>query len=306
MIYSLVHPGSGLGNQLHRIIAGKVLALDKGYEYSVIGRENFKGKSFMNLDMGRINDLTHTIQEGTGKILLDIPYRPQCPNVWEEETNYYNPEFSFIEDDTIIDGDFQDERYFGHRLREIDEWLSVEPLEVPDDVCVIGFRGGEYALYPDLFLPMKYWMNGVEKMKEINPDMKFRVVTDDPELAKTLFPFEVTHEIGHDWRSIRFAKYSIIPNSSFYILPRLLRHRKKSTQEVLDKIHDVAKWAKEWKGEGWEEKLLSKDWVEVQLGPIIKQDYPNDPVTIAPVYWSGHNKKEWNQPQNYYRPFLYI
>jgi hypothetical protein len=49
------------------------------------------------------------------------------------------------------------------------------------------------------------------------------VVTDDVEEAKRMFPdFPVSHEIGHDWRSIRFAKYLILSNSSFGILPALI------------------------------------------------------------------------------------
>ena len=53
--------------------------------------------------------------------------------------------------------------------------------------------------------------------------MKFEVHTDDPELAKQFFPNDkIIHDIDINWRSMRYAKYAIISNSSFYILPRLL------------------------------------------------------------------------------------
>ena len=210
MIAGIFHQGSGLGNQLHRYVATRVLALDKGYEWGMIYRpdgsgkeEGFKGKFF--LEQPKI------IEDSVGDF------------IWKEETNYYNPEFNFIEDSTNIDGEFQDPRYFEHRLKEIDEWLKVEPIDIPDDVCVIGFRGGEYSIFPDLFLTIDYWNEAIEKMIAINPNMKFEVHTDDPATAQLFFPnYKITHDIGINWRSMRYAKYAIIANSSFYILPRLL------------------------------------------------------------------------------------
>lgn len=221
MIYSLIHPGSGLGNQLFRIIAGRVLALDKGYEYSPIGTGYFKGKSFMCSDLVERSEpkLMVSIEKG-GKIQV----RESIP-LWEEKTNYYNPEFNFIEDNTIIDGEFQSIQYFGHRLNEINKWLKTEPLSCDESLCVIGFRGGEFYAFPELGLPKEYFDEGIRTMKEVNPNMKFEVHTDDPVLATQFFPdYKVIHDIGINWRTMRYAKYAIIANSSFFIFPRLLRH----------------------------------------------------------------------------------
>ena len=72
-------------------------------------------------------------------------------------------------------------------------------------------------------LTEEYWNEGMSRMLKINPNMKFEVHTDDEVLAKELFPgFKVIHDIGINWRSMRYAKYAIIANSSFYILPRWL------------------------------------------------------------------------------------
>lgn len=221
MISGIFHSGSGLGNQLHRYVAARVLALDKGYGFSMVAPLNFKGTSFMNLNMGAyigFRGFPYHTEAGTGKVIPEINWP-----LWEEKTNYYNPEFNFIADNTIIDGEFQDSRYFEHRMDEVDEWLKVEPIEVPEDVCVIGFRGGEFYMFPELGLPRSYFEEGIERMKAINPDMKFEVHTDDTVLAQKFFPdFKVIHDIGINWRSVRYAKYAIIANSSFYILPRLL------------------------------------------------------------------------------------
>lgn len=135
----------------------------------------------------------------------------------------YDPEFNFIEDNTIIDGEFQDERYFEHRLPKIREWLKVEPLDVPDNVCVINFRGGEYLTVPDLFLLPDYWNEAISIMREKNPHILFEVHTDDTKLAQDFFPqFKVFHDMELNWRAIRYAKHLILSNSSFAILPALL------------------------------------------------------------------------------------
>ena len=229
MIAGIFHEGSGLGNQLHRYVATRVLTLDKGYSFGMVAPGNFKGASFINIDMGgdlekgfNNIELVTEVERGTGRVIT----HPTVP-LWQEKTNYYNPEFNFIEDNTIIDGEFQDERYFSHRMNEVAEWLKTECVEPLDDLCVIGFRGGEYYLFPELGLPKSYFEEGIERMKKINPKMKFEVHTDDPKLARQFFPeYPIVQSVEHNWQAVRYAKYAIIANSSFYILPRLLRHHK--------------------------------------------------------------------------------
>lgn len=220
MIAGIFHPGSGLGNMLHRYVATRVLAEEKGYEWGMINPDGFKGSSFMNLDMGKEMTLPYHIESPSGKVLIDSEH---C--LWEEWDKYcYDPDINFVEDNTIIDGSFEDERYFEHRLLNISGWLKTEHLEIPRDVCVIGFRGGEYYTVPELGLPKEYFGHAIRLMKTVNPDMKFQVHTDDCALARQFFPeYEIIQDIGVNWRSMRCAKYAIIANSSFYILPRLLR-----------------------------------------------------------------------------------
>ncbi len=215
MLIGIFHKGSGLGNQLARYVMTRVKAMDMGVDFGMACPENFKGSSFMNLDMGKpIPFKTHT-EMPAGKVVVESDWP-----LYQEDP--FNPDYNFkVEDNTIIDGEFQGERYFEHRKKEIDEWLKVEPLQLEDDLCIIGFRGGEY-LYTDWFLPKTYWDEAIDTMKKRGVK-KFRVVTDDPDLASWMFPdLEVTHEIGMDWRQIRYAKNLIIANSSFYILPAWL------------------------------------------------------------------------------------
>lgn len=219
MIVGIFHQGSGLGNQLHRYVATRVKAADLSVDYFMMynpdgsGKEvGFKGGFFINQPDWAVT---------TNRLMP----------LWNEkkvvengvDIRSFDPEFNFIEDNTVIDGEFQDERYWEHREEEVDEWLSVEPLEMPRDLCVIGFRGGEFSLYPDLFLTTEYWDEAIAKMRELNPKMRFEVHTDDPVLAQQFFPdFKVIQDIGLNWRSMRYADHAIIANSSFFILPRWL------------------------------------------------------------------------------------
>lgn len=209
MICGLFHEGSGLGDQLHRYITVRTLALDKGYEWGMIG--DFKGVFF--LEQPRI------IGE------LAAPYSFEEKKVTENgvDIRSYDPEINFIKDGTIIDGCFEDEKYWGHRLGEIREWLMVEPLTIYENICVIGFRAGEYKTVPDLFLTKEYWKEAILEMIIRHPGIQFEVHTDDPETAREFFPiYPIIHDVGLNWRSVRYAKHLIISNSAFYIMPMLL------------------------------------------------------------------------------------
>ena len=218
-LYGIFHKGSGLGNSLFRYIETRVLAMDKQLGWGMIGKGLFKGHTFLNLDFGDEPDFPIAIEWPSGRTHIES----DLPRFQEDTSDYDWAGINGINDGTIIDGEFQGEKYWEHHKDKIDSWLRVEPLDLSDDMCIINFRGGEYQYVPELFLTLDYWNKAVEMMKKENPNMIFRVVTDDVEMAKLYFPnYEIQHEIGKDWRSIRFARYLILSNSSFAILPAWL------------------------------------------------------------------------------------
>lgn len=245
MITGLIHKGSGLGDQLFSYIATRVIALDKGYEFGFVGKEFFKGKDFMDLDWGQETELEYSVVEPAGEVVVEQELLEQ--DIWDFirlDKPYYDPEINFIEDGTIIDGyGAQDEKYFEHRLNEIREWLKVDPMLMPIDKCVINFRGGEFSVFPDLFLTQDYWDEAIASMRKKNPKMKFEVHTDDPNLASQFFPdFSIISGIDINWRSIRYAKHLIVSNSAFAIIPALLG----SSQEVIAPRYWARRNTKEW------------------------------------------------------------
>lgn len=231
MISGIFHPGSGLGNQLFRYVATRSIAEDKKLPWGMINKEGFKGSSFMQIDMGADVPATFTVEAGGRLEVVSQMKRFEEKKIVENgvDIRSFDPEWAFVEDDTIIDGEFQDEKYFGSKLHEVRKWFDVKPLFLPNDLCVIGFRGGEFQYIPELFLTRDYWDGAIAQMREINPHMKFTAVTDDPTLAAAVLPREVkiTHDISMDWRMVRNANYLIISNSSFYILPSLLNNHAK-------------------------------------------------------------------------------
>jgi hypothetical protein len=265
MIAGIFHQGSGLGDQLMRYITVRTLAEEKGFKWGMCNQQNFKGDFF--IDFNRGGDL------------IDPEYQINTKSFNEKEVRKeggldirsYDPEINFVEDNTIIDGAFEDFKYWGHNLDNIRKWLVVEPLKFWDNECIIGFRGGEYTSDPDLFLTKDYWEEAIFHMRNKGVT-KFEVHTDDPTLAKAFFSeilpwpdFKVIENeaishskhsnMGLNWRAIRYAKNLIIANSSFYILPSLLGEAKE---------------------------------------------------IIAPRYWARRNTKVWARPACYYKRFTYV
>lgn len=219
MICGLFHSGSGLGDQLMRYITVRTLAEEKGFDWGMGNKENFKGSSFMHVNMGTLHE---------SKAALKLWYEKDVRDSEGNDIRSYDPEINFIEDNTVIDGCFEDYKYWGHNLTNIRNWLKVEPLPIPSDVCIIGFRGGEYYTDPNLGLPIEYYNEAIALMRSKYPDITFEVHTDDPVKAKEFFPnFECISSIGINWRSVRYAKHLIIANSAFYIMPALLNENVK-------------------------------------------------------------------------------
>lgn len=213
MIIGKIHKGSGLGDQLFSYITVRSLAERRDVDFGFVGVENFKG-DFIDLDWGKQIDFKYHTEPQTGELVIDDEHR-----LFRVATTY-DPEINFIDDMVVDATNGQDTKYWD--INKVREWLRVEPLEM-GNICVVNFRGGEYAGVPDLFLPPKYWLDATNRMLEINPDVSFEVHTDDKEMASRFFRnLPIIQDININWRSLLFAKYAIVSNSAFAILPRLL------------------------------------------------------------------------------------
>jgi len=199
MISGIFYEGSGIGNQLHRYVFARIKAKQLQVRFGMHG--DFKGQHFMDLDKGRQPQYNFVFNEERINNDQGVDIRP------------YDKRTETIEDRTVVDGEFQDEKYFIDYLDDLREWLEVEPLEMDKNTCVINFRGGEYKGVKDLFLPKTYWYQACMAMLLENEEMKFEVHTDDPETAREFFPnYPIISDAALNWRSIRYANYLILSN----------------------------------------------------------------------------------------------
>jgi len=253
MVIGLIHAGSGIGDQLFSYIATRVRAADLGVDFGFVGKEFFKGASFMNLDWGKSEDWIYTVEEPSGKVIIpDGVSRKgdiwqQLPRRFVLNKPYYDPNFNFIPDDSVIDGyGAQDIRYFEHRLGEVRDWLKVEPADMPDDLCVVNVRGGEYKGVRELYLTKEYWQGAISEM--ILKGYKIEFHTDDIEAVKDIgFQGSIYKGIETNWRAIRYAKHLIISNSAFAILPALLNE---NVKEVIAPKFWAGRNVGEWRRPG--------------------------------------------------------
>lgn len=230
--------GSGLGNQLFCYISARCIALEHGYEFGTASQQEFannihsnQGMYFMDVDLGK--EITPEMQkylkrydEKEDRVFIGNATHDMTHGCYISGSDEHL--LKSIEDDTIIYGNLQSEDYFGKYKNEIKSWLKVKPEfesdeYTRDNLCIINMRGGEYASEPELYLDRRYWLNAIKAMKKIRPDMEFMIVTEDVAAAHKVLPeYEAHHfDMGKDYVTIKNARYLILSNSSFAVIPAL-------------------------------------------------------------------------------------
>ena len=231
MIVNELYNGSGLGNQLWRYNVTRVIAAKNNYKFGIMSPEKFKASGIINLDFGEPviggagpeGGPPTTLPEGIESYYDEMPLIHPKFNC---DCRLYDDKLANIPDNTKIDGNMETEKYLEGYKDEVRRWMKVrDDRQIyglsKKNICILSFRGGEYVPIRDLFLPKAYWVNAMKIMKQRNPDMQFKIVTDDPRTAKRMFPeLNVYHyNTEVDWVLIRNAKNIIMSNSSFAWIP---------------------------------------------------------------------------------------
>lgn len=218
MVKSSFLDGQGLGNQLWLYAAVRGIAKEKNIPFSFDGYESFKGKDFLDIDLGQIDNKNETFT-----ILREKMY-------YDSDLKYFASDYDFsvntLHGNTHLEGLFQSENYFYGRKDLISEWivLSKEMLTYSkqfSDTCILNIRGGEYKRFKELILPKKYWEDAIHNVQSLTKVDKFLIVTDDKSYAKAMFPqFEVLDaNVGECYAALYGAKSIIVSNSSFSYFP---------------------------------------------------------------------------------------
>ena len=225
-----------LGNHMWQYAVCRTIAEKLGYEWGINptpSHDYFNGANqmdFMGVDFG--SDVEGIVNE------YHEPWKTYN-HVDSVNITMLNPTLYKIEDNTILLGDngakggiYQSEEYIKDRKEDVRSWFKINEdkkkdydnklnelgIVLDDNTCVINFRGGEYRGIPNVLLRREYWKDSVNEMLELNPNMKFIVVTDDPITALRFMPFtmECIHVgVGFDYYCVNQAKWLIISNSSF-------------------------------------------------------------------------------------------
>jgi hypothetical protein len=129
-------------------------------------------------------------------------------------------------------GIYQCEDYFINIKNDVLNWFKIKPeksleyenklkefnIVLDENLCVINFRGGEYRMIPNVLLRREYWRDSINHMLSLNQNMKFIIITDDPDCAKSHMPFDIPTyhlDIGFDFYVVNQSKWVILSNSTF-------------------------------------------------------------------------------------------
>jgi len=229
-----VYLNGRLGNQIFQYVMTRILSeklhlnfwIPKNKEESIEFYSNISKKFNRYLELPVETNPHYWI----GNDLFDINFGNNDGNIdlILDEDQYDNFISYNNRSNILLLGFFQNNDYFKNKRYEIVKWLSftdkvkseskniLEKYPV-DKYCYIHFRGGDYKNIIQYYLPKEYYLKSINKIKEINVNLKFLIITDDLEEAKKMFPdYEIISNSMHvDFYLLNNSKYTIIPNSSF-------------------------------------------------------------------------------------------
>ncbi len=252
--------GQGLGNQLFCYVSARCIAKDLGAVFATAGQEQLavnihskKGMYFMDMELGepiteRDKKRFQVYQEKEQRL-----YRKTCVHDMTHGCYVAGADEAIyqIQDNTLLYGNLQAERYFAHHKEDIKQWLKVKEEYdsyeyTRDNLCILNVRGGEYADSRVLFLRRKYWLDAMKHMRQLRPDMEFMIVTDDVAAAGRVLPEVEAHhfDLDKDYVTIKNAKYLILSNSSFAFFPAF-------TNETVEKVIAPKYWARHNVSDGY-------------------------------------------------------
>lgn len=230
------------GNHMWYYCICRLVAEKLGYEWGVnpvTTHDYFGGKSqfyFMNVDFGKEvrvsgkNSRGLNTYDGIPNEYFDI-HKAHTYMGDECLINMYDPNVFNIQDNTMVHLISQSEDYLIDRRSEILDWFKIKDefrtvydsklidlnIQLDENTCVINFRGGEYRGVTHLIARREYWRDSINHMLSINTNMKFIIITDDEQCAKSYIGnYPCYHvDVGFDFYVVNQSKYLILPNSSF-------------------------------------------------------------------------------------------
>lgn len=198
----------GLGNHMFQYAICRLIAEKNNFNYYIPYNQYLKS-CFPDIEIG--------IQDGVSQFYF----------AEDSNSQKYNPEIFNCPDFTHFWGYYQTEKYYEGNEDRIKSYFKIDLTTEceqllkkynTDDYCYMHIRASGNKLGDAKWLlPIEYYEKSMSEIRKIKNDMKFVIVTDDPEYSKEIFPnIDVLYNsVSTDFRLMYFSKYAIISNSTF-------------------------------------------------------------------------------------------
>jgi len=214
-------------------LKGKVdIPLNFGNINDIINNKMSNLENTLSYEILRINKDSDLMKPGDylkrcfPNIDLGIKDGDSCYQASDSSDQSYNPNLFNIPDFTTLYGFFQTEKYFNGNEDKVRSWFKVNDDINIDDIinkypidnhCFIHIRGNDYKLSESWFLPKRYYLDAMDKIRSIKNDISFVIVTDDIISSKELFPELdiISNDVITDFKILYSSKYCIASSSSF-------------------------------------------------------------------------------------------
>ena len=237
----------GLGNQLFQYAAG--LALSNKHNTPLKVNTNFNSLdtsrslalTHFNIDVNQADqsEINHLYPSSSLNRKIQSILPTSRKSFYKEQKFSFQSNFSQLSSSVYLKGYWQSERYFSSIDQIIKEKYILDPAcyknasdfiqYLPSHESVsIHVRKGDYlkapynAYYAEL--NNEYYQKATAFLKQICPNLKVYIFTDDPSWVKQNLdlglPFELasgnaTNSMFEDFQAMRSCKYHVIANSSF-------------------------------------------------------------------------------------------
>jgi len=234
IVVTRLYNGQGLGNQLWVYGVTRAYALRNQIPYRIECHWRFKGKELFNFKKGRFglySPLRYP-KKNRGKFreLQFIEEKIRVPGLSYDFSPF--KEIPYSNRRIRLEGNFESEKYlFGIEDELKNELQVTNPIDVPENICIINVRGGDYLGSPEILLDSNYYSTAMDFMKNKYKQVEFAIITDDLNYARKLLPGVPvlstaindylrpnSSDIGKieiDFNILQNAKKLIIGNSSF-------------------------------------------------------------------------------------------
>jgi hypothetical protein len=226
-----------LGNHMWQYASCRSIAEKLNYEWGINSsptHDYYQGMNqmyFMDIDFGKpIDGITKDFHENW----TNHNHNGDVINItmFDERVLQLEDNTKLIGHKGALGGIYQTDKYFFNEFDKVKSWFKLNEsyvneyekklqelnINLDDNLCVINFRGGEYRSIPKVVCRREYWRDSINHMLDLNPNMKFILITDDPAYASSFMPFDIPTfhiDIGFDFYVVNQAKWLIISNSTF-------------------------------------------------------------------------------------------